>query len=77
MSRYELPTHRPRERSHQRIDDGFVLIDGWQRRYDPTPERRTLVLSRWWALRLRGEAEARLAVRRALEQERQGRNKKR
>ena len=39
-STWTTPEHKPRERSVERIDDGFVLVDGWQVKHDPAPESR-------------------------------------
>jgi len=56
--------HTPRERSRVRIDDGFILLGGWQIRYEPTPERRAEVLGKEWAARVANEAADRKAQRR-------------
>lgn len=32
--------HVPIERIRERISGGFVLVGGWQVKYDPTPEHR-------------------------------------
>lgn len=40
---WEAPPHTPIERSHERLDGGFVKIGGWQIKYDPTPEHRRKV----------------------------------
>ncbi len=39
-----LPPHTPIERSRARLGDGFVLIGGWQHRYDPEPQHRKHVI---------------------------------
>ena len=58
------PEHKPRERTRERIDGGFVLVGGWQMCYHPTPERRAEVLGKAWAARLANEAADRKAQRR-------------
>ena len=61
----EWPECKPRERTRERIDDGFVLVGGWQTCYSPTPERRAEVTGKAWAARLANEAADRKAQRRA------------
>jgi len=59
----ELPEHEPIERSVKRIDGGFVLVGGWQIKYDPAPGR---VKELYQLLPQReAEMEARAELRRA------------
>lgn len=39
-----MSCREPRKRTYERIDGAFVLMDGWQIKYDPLPEHRAQVL---------------------------------
>ena len=59
------PEHKPRGRTRERIDGGFVLVGGWQMCYHPTPERRAEVTGKVYRAKLANEAADRKAQRRA------------
>jgi type II secretory pathway component PulM len=66
----ELPEHKPRERTIERIDGGFVLFGGWQVKYDPESTRAREL---YQALgRREAEMDARKQVARDREQLRRG-----
>lgn len=68
---WELPEHRPIERSRERIDAGFVLIGGWQTKYEPGPDHRRWILSKECRRQLAFDATKRQLVRRRADERRQ------